>query len=191
MERPISPFTIWRRARRVSATQCLPGSAASRKSLPCKFFYDERGSALFEEICKVPEYYLTRTEIAILERVCRRDRRAARPALPADRTRQRRQHQGAHPAPGARQTGSLCAGGHFARASARGRGPARGRFSRPAGDRSVRRLHAAVPAAAAARRRRASASGFFRARRSAISSRRRSCVSCATAPNCSAPAARC
>jgi L-histidine Nalpha-methyltransferase len=38
------------------------------KTLPCKFFYDGRGSALFEEICRVPEYYLTRTEIAILER---------------------------------------------------------------------------------------------------------------------------
>jgi dimethylhistidine N-methyltransferase len=37
------------------------------KSLPCKFFYDERGSELFVRICEVPEYYLTRTEIAILE----------------------------------------------------------------------------------------------------------------------------
>jgi uncharacterized SAM-dependent methyltransferase len=31
-------------------------------------FYDAHGSALFEAICRVPEYYLTRTEIAILER---------------------------------------------------------------------------------------------------------------------------
>ena len=38
------------------------------KTLPCKFFYDARGSALFEEICRLPEYYLTRTEIAILDR---------------------------------------------------------------------------------------------------------------------------
>jgi dimethylhistidine N-methyltransferase len=37
------------------------------KSLPCRFLYDERGSALFEEICELPEYYLTRTEMAILE----------------------------------------------------------------------------------------------------------------------------
>jgi len=37
------------------------------KSIPCKFFYDARGSALFEAICRLPEYYLTRTEIAILE----------------------------------------------------------------------------------------------------------------------------
>lgn len=34
-----------------------------------KFFYDEVGSALFEEICSVPEYYLTRTEIALLEKI--------------------------------------------------------------------------------------------------------------------------
>jgi dimethylhistidine N-methyltransferase len=45
----------------------LAGLSRSPKSLPCKFFYDSRGSALFEEICLLPEYYLTRTEIAILE----------------------------------------------------------------------------------------------------------------------------
>lgn len=36
------------------------------KSLPCKLFYDAAGSALFEEITDLPEYYLTRTELAIL-----------------------------------------------------------------------------------------------------------------------------
>lgn len=45
----------------------LAGLSGDPKALPCKFFYDARGSALFEEICRVPEYYLTRTEIAILE----------------------------------------------------------------------------------------------------------------------------
>jgi len=45
----------------------LHGLSGSRKAIPCKFFYDERGSALFERICGLPEYYLTRTEIAILE----------------------------------------------------------------------------------------------------------------------------
>ena len=39
------------------------------KFIDPKFFYDEVGSALFEEICSVPEYYLTRTEIALLERI--------------------------------------------------------------------------------------------------------------------------
>jgi L-histidine N-alpha-methyltransferase len=36
------------------------------KSLPCKYFYDEVGAALFERICGLPEYYPTRTEIGIL-----------------------------------------------------------------------------------------------------------------------------
>ena len=44
------------------------GLGQQPKTLPCKFFYDARGSALFEEICRLPEYYLTRTEIAILDR---------------------------------------------------------------------------------------------------------------------------
>jgi dimethylhistidine N-methyltransferase len=45
----------------------LAGLGHEPRSLPCKFFYDTRGSALFEQICRLPEYYLTRTEIAILE----------------------------------------------------------------------------------------------------------------------------
>jgi L-histidine Nalpha-methyltransferase len=45
----------------------LAGLSDTPKSLPCKFFYDERGSALFDAICETPEYYLTRTELAILE----------------------------------------------------------------------------------------------------------------------------
>jgi L-histidine Nalpha-methyltransferase len=45
----------------------LAGLSNSPKSLPCKFFYDARGSALFEAICETPEYYLTRTELSILE----------------------------------------------------------------------------------------------------------------------------
>jgi L-histidine N-alpha-methyltransferase len=45
----------------------VAGLSRAPKSLPCKFFYDARGSALFEAICEVPEYYLTRAEMAILE----------------------------------------------------------------------------------------------------------------------------
>jgi L-histidine Nalpha-methyltransferase len=45
----------------------LAGLERAYKRIPCKFFYDTRGSALFEEICRLPEYYPTRTEIAILE----------------------------------------------------------------------------------------------------------------------------
>jgi len=37
-----------------------------QKEIPCKYFYDEIGSALFDEICELDEYYLTRTELAIL-----------------------------------------------------------------------------------------------------------------------------
>jgi len=45
----------------------LKGLGRTPKSIPCKFFYDARGSALFEAICRLPEYYLTRSEVAILE----------------------------------------------------------------------------------------------------------------------------
>jgi dimethylhistidine N-methyltransferase len=42
------------------------GLTASPKRLPCRFFYDHEGSLLFEAICELPEYYLTRTERTIL-----------------------------------------------------------------------------------------------------------------------------
>jgi len=47
-------------------TAVLEGLAKPHKSLPCKFFYDAVGSALFDRICELPEYYPTRTEIGIL-----------------------------------------------------------------------------------------------------------------------------
>lgn len=43
------------------------GLRKSPKRLPSKFFYDERGSELFEEITRLDEYYLTRTEKTILK----------------------------------------------------------------------------------------------------------------------------
>jgi dimethylhistidine N-methyltransferase len=42
------------------------GLSRSHKRLPCKYFYDEAGSRLFERICELPEYYPTRTELGIL-----------------------------------------------------------------------------------------------------------------------------
>jgi len=42
------------------------GLRARPKTLPCRYFYDDEGSRLFEQICDLPEYYLTRTEDAIL-----------------------------------------------------------------------------------------------------------------------------
>jgi dimethylhistidine N-methyltransferase len=46
----------------------LRGLSASPKRLPCKYFYDERGSQLFDDICELDEYYLTRAELAIMRR---------------------------------------------------------------------------------------------------------------------------
>jgi L-histidine Nalpha-methyltransferase len=45
------------------------GLRRPQKTLPPKHFYDELGSQLFEQICDTPEYYPTRTELALLERV--------------------------------------------------------------------------------------------------------------------------
>ncbi len=46
--------------------EILQGLRGSPRSLPCKLFYDEAGSRLFDRICELPEYYPTRTEIGIL-----------------------------------------------------------------------------------------------------------------------------
>lgn len=47
----------------------IAGLSMSRKALPCKWFYDEVGSHLFEAITKTDEYYLTRAETAMLHTV--------------------------------------------------------------------------------------------------------------------------
>lgn len=44
----------------------MHGLSRQPKTLPCKFFYDKRGSALFDRICELDEYYVTRTETALL-----------------------------------------------------------------------------------------------------------------------------
>lgn len=46
----------------------LAGLSRRRKQLPPKYFYDQRGSRLFDAITELPEYYPTRTEIGILQR---------------------------------------------------------------------------------------------------------------------------
>ena len=46
----------------------MAGLSSDPRTLPCKYFYDERGAALFQKICELPEYYITRTEIDILSR---------------------------------------------------------------------------------------------------------------------------
>lgn len=45
----------------------LRGLALPQKAIPAKYFYDERGSQLFEKICDLPEYYPTRTEMAMMQ----------------------------------------------------------------------------------------------------------------------------
>ena len=45
----------------------LQGLQDARKELPSKYFYDDLGSQLFEQICELDEYYLTRTELAIMQ----------------------------------------------------------------------------------------------------------------------------
>jgi L-histidine N-alpha-methyltransferase len=52
---------------RVLADDVLDGLTRPFKELPPKHLYDARGSELFEEICAQPEYYPTRTELAILD----------------------------------------------------------------------------------------------------------------------------
>ena len=49
----------------------LAGLAAPMKKLSPKYFYDEAGARLFERICELEAYYLTRTETAILRRAAR------------------------------------------------------------------------------------------------------------------------
>ncbi len=57
------------------------GLLAPQKTLPPKYFYDDRGSELFDAICDLPEYYLTRTSRALLKRVAAMVSRAARPSV--------------------------------------------------------------------------------------------------------------
>src|SRR4029079_18073259 len=48
--------------------EVVDGLSRSPRSLPCKFFYDERGQELFQKICELPEYYITRSETELLQR---------------------------------------------------------------------------------------------------------------------------
>jgi L-histidine N-alpha-methyltransferase len=51
------------------AADVRQGLTAQPKRLPPKYFYDDRGSRLFEAICELPEYYLTRTEYGLLAEI--------------------------------------------------------------------------------------------------------------------------
>jgi dimethylhistidine N-methyltransferase len=47
-------------------SEVIAGLSTPQKTLPCRYFYDDRGSDLFELITELPEYYLTRSEAALL-----------------------------------------------------------------------------------------------------------------------------
>src|ERR1700759_5206904 len=48
------------------AASLFDGLAKTPKEISCKYFYDAEGSALFDAICALPEYYQTRTEVSLL-----------------------------------------------------------------------------------------------------------------------------
>jgi dimethylhistidine N-methyltransferase len=52
-------------SRSIFRTEVFASLSRPRKALPCKYFYDERGSRLFDRICELEEYYPTRTELDI------------------------------------------------------------------------------------------------------------------------------
>jgi uncharacterized SAM-dependent methyltransferase len=62
-----SPATQLNPAHNEMLRDVLLGLSASQKSLSCKYFYDDEGSRLFDEITELEEYYPTRTEVAIME----------------------------------------------------------------------------------------------------------------------------
>ncbi len=55
-------------AKREFGRDVFLGMAHHPKTIPCKYLYDARGSQLFEQICQLEEYYLTRTEGRLLQR---------------------------------------------------------------------------------------------------------------------------
>jgi dimethylhistidine N-methyltransferase len=65
----LKPVTLTRRpALSRFREDVLAGLRRAQREIPCKYLYDERGSELFDRICEQPEYYLTRTELAIMRR---------------------------------------------------------------------------------------------------------------------------
>lgn len=83
MDDKVSVFDVYSESRlrleRLTVADAQPGAGtdvvrglhAQPKVLPARYFYDDRGSQLFEQICDLPEYYLTRTETAILKQCAR------------------------------------------------------------------------------------------------------------------------
>ncbi len=53
---------------RVAPEDLREGLGSRPVEIPCKYLYDDRGSELFDQICDQPEYYLTRSELSLLEK---------------------------------------------------------------------------------------------------------------------------
>ena len=85
------------------AREAIEDLSQQPKQLSPKYFYDATGSELFEAITRLPEYYPTRTELAILKRARQRDRENHPGACGAGRIRRRRDDEGP---PAARTTAS-------------------------------------------------------------------------------------
>ena len=100
-----------RTRRRALAEDVRTGLSATPKELPPKWFYDAQGSALFDKITRLPEYYPTEAERSILAEHAGRDRRALR-CRHAGRARRRQRGQdprAARRAESARLTRAVCA----------------------------------------------------------------------------------
>jgi L-histidine Nalpha-methyltransferase len=69
-----------KRADPAMVAEVREGLLRAQKEISPKYFYDHRGSVLFEEITRLPEYYLTRTERALLARVAPALAASLRPA---------------------------------------------------------------------------------------------------------------
>jgi dimethylhistidine N-methyltransferase len=66
---PVQPTVLdYEPATQTFLDDVLKGLRLRPRHLPCKYFYDARGSRLFDEICELEEYYLTRSELEIVER---------------------------------------------------------------------------------------------------------------------------
>ena len=93
----------------------LEGLSREPKRIACKYFYDAEGANLFQQICALPEYYLTRTELSLLQAPCAGVRAADRPGCRDRRIRRRLGGEDRHPARSARSAARLCAGGNLRR----------------------------------------------------------------------------
>ncbi len=71
--------------------EVLSGLRKAQKELPSKYFYDQTGSRLFDQICTLEEYYIPRTEVAIMKSSYQRDLRNTRTTCFFNRIRKREQ----------------------------------------------------------------------------------------------------